>query len=87
VGEKPGALRRRFERADGLAAVRSDVQKAKALAWLIEHAEIVDEEGRPVDRADLEPPAEPDTETTDGATGEAGTDENDRVATSEEQTA
>ncbi len=73
VGEKPATLRRRFERADGLVAVRSDVEKSKALAWLIEHAEIVDEEGRPVVRADLEPPAE--------------TDETDPVATSEEQSA
>jgi trigger factor len=74
LGEKPASLRRRFERADGLGAVRSDVEKSRALAWLIEHAEIVDEEGRPVDRAALEPPAEP-------------ADENDLVATSEEQTA
>lgn len=90
VGEKPAALRRRFERADGLGAVRSDVEKSKALAWLIEHAEIVDEEGRPVDRADLEPPAEPDADTNDTTDdapgGEAGTDDYDPVATSEEQT-
>lgn len=91
VGEKPAALRRRFERADGLGAVRSDVEKSRALAWLIEHAEIVDEEGRPVDRADLEPLAEPDADTidtTDDAPGgDAEADETDQVATSEEQTA
>ncbi len=58
VGEKAGALRRRLERADGLQAVRSDAQKALALAWLNEHAEIVDEEGRPVDRADLATPTD-----------------------------
>ena len=89
VGEKPAALRRRFERADGLQAIRSDVEKAKALAWLIEHAEIVDEEGRPVDREDLEPPTDPvdGASATEGA--EVGTDHNhhDPVATSEEQTA
>ncbi|MDQ3354156.1 MAG: trigger factor [Actinomycetota bacterium] len=58
VGEKPAVLRRRLEQADQLQAIRSDAQKALALAWLNDHAEIVDEEGRPVDRADLEPPAD-----------------------------
>ena len=87
VGEKPAALRRRFERADGLQAVRSDVEKSNALAWLIEHAEIVDDEGRPVDRGDLEAPTEPQIDEVQGA--EVGTDhdDHDRVATSEEQTA
>ncbi|MGI9119226.1 MAG: trigger factor [Acidimicrobiales bacterium] len=55
VGEDPADVRRRLERADQLQAVRSDVERTKALAWLVEHAEIVDEEGRPVDRSDLEP--------------------------------
>ena len=55
LGQKPAALRRELERQDALPTVRSDLQKAKALEWLVEHVEIVDEEGHPVDRADLEP--------------------------------
>jgi hypothetical protein len=39
-----------------LPAVRSDIRKGKALEWLVDHVEIVDEEGRPVDRALLAPP-------------------------------
>jgi hypothetical protein len=40
-----------------MAAVTSDIRKGKALEWLVDHVELVDEEGRPVDRADLTPPA------------------------------
>ncbi len=54
LGQKPALLRRELERQDMLPTVRSDLQKAKALEWLVEHIEIVDEEGHPVDRADLE---------------------------------
>ena len=35
LGEKPAALRRRLDRGDQLPAVRSDIRKSKALAWLI----------------------------------------------------
>ena len=50
-------VREQLERADQMPAVRSDIRKAKALGWLMEHVEIVDEEGNPIDRADLEPTA------------------------------
>jgi trigger factor len=50
-----GALRAQLEAADQMPAVRSDIRKAKALGWLMEHVEIVDEEGNPIDRADLQP--------------------------------
>ena len=55
MGRKPAEVRRELERQDTIATVRSDVRKAKALEWLVEHVEIVDEEGRPVDRAILSP--------------------------------
>lgn len=55
---KPAQLRRELERGEGIAAVRSDVRKAKALAWLVEHVEVVDEEGNPIDRAELTLPTE-----------------------------
>jgi trigger factor len=54
LGQKPALLRRELERKEMLPTVRSDLQKAKALEWLVEHIEIVDEEGHTVDRADLE---------------------------------
>ncbi|MGH9281412.1 MAG: trigger factor [Acidimicrobiales bacterium] len=58
---KPAAVRTQLERQDAIPTVRSDVRKAKALEWLVEHVEIVDEEGHPVDRAllSLGPPAPP----------------------------
>ncbi|MEO7836285.1 MAG: trigger factor [Acidimicrobiales bacterium] len=54
LGQKPGQLRKELERQEMLPTVRSDLQKATALEWLVEHIEIVDEEGHPVDRADLQ---------------------------------
>ena len=52
---KPADARRNLERADQMLAVRSDWKKSRALDWLLEHVEIVDEEGQPVDRSLLEP--------------------------------
>ena len=55
---KPDRLRRDLERQDALPTVRSDIRKAKALEWLVQNVEVVDEDGRPIDRADLSPQAE-----------------------------
>ena len=51
VGEKPAKVRTQLERNDQLPAVRSDIEKRKALEWLLDHVEIVDENGDPVDRS------------------------------------
>jgi len=63
VGQSPAELRRAFERNEGMQAVRSDVRKGKALDWLVDHVEVRDTEGNPVDRdalraAELEQDAE-----------------------------
>jgi trigger factor len=55
MNETPANVRLQLDRADQVPAVRSDLRNAKALEWLVEHAEIVDEEGNPIDRADLMP--------------------------------
>lgn len=55
AGTTGADLRRRLDRAGRLPAVRSDQRKAKALEWLIDHVALVDEEGKPVDRDDLQP--------------------------------
>ena len=47
-----------MERADQLSAVRSDIKKRKALDWLVEHVELVDELGNPIEREALELPAD-----------------------------
>jgi trigger factor len=54
VGEPVARVRAEFERGGNLSAVRSDVRKRKALDWLLERVEIVDEDGHAIDRADLE---------------------------------
>lgn len=65
---KPAEARRNLERADQMPAVRSDWKKSRALDWLLEHVEIVDEEGQPVDRSLLEPsPPGADSETEDAS--------------------
>ena len=42
-----------LDRAGRLPAVRSDQRKAKAMRWLLDNVELVDEEGNPVSRDDL----------------------------------
>ena len=56
----PAQVRRNLVSSDQMPAVRSDLRKGKALAWLMEHVDVVDPEGQPIDRAELEPPAPPD---------------------------
>ena len=62
VGEKPAKVRQQLERNDQMPAVRSDITKRKALEWLLDHVEIVDENGAPVDRSLYEQPEEHDHE-------------------------
>ena len=58
---KPDRLRKDLERQDALPTVRSDIRKAKALEWLVQNVEVVDEDGNVIDRADLSPQP-PETE-------------------------
>ncbi len=55
LGRSPAQVRRNLVSADQMPAVCSDVRKAKALSWLMEHVEVVDPEGQPIDRAELQP--------------------------------
>ena len=50
----PADLAHQLEEADQMDSLRSDLRKGKALNWLLEHVEVVDEEGRPVDRSLLD---------------------------------
>jgi trigger factor len=47
-------VRDRLERSGRLSTVRSDRRKAKALRWLVDHVELVGEDGEPVSREVLE---------------------------------
>ena len=50
AGTSAADLRRRLDRAGRLPAVRSDRRKAKALTWLFDHVDLVDEDGKPLSR-------------------------------------
>ena len=64
--EKPGQVRKDLERRGVLEAVRSDIARSKALQFLVDHAEVVDAEGNPVDLTLPQPDApEPNTGDTD----------------------
>jgi trigger factor len=69
-GQKPAQLRRQLERAEQMPAVRSDVRKSKALEWLIDHVEVVDTDGQPIDRALLSSESESQSESESNATAE-----------------
>jgi trigger factor len=76
---EPDVVRERLTRAGRMAAVRSEQRKAKALTWLLDHVELVDEEGRPVSRDDLrmdqsaeEPSAEEEGTDATGAARHSG---------------
>jgi trigger factor len=58
AGEQPAKLRKQLEQNGVIHAVKLDLAKAKALQWLIDHAEVVDEDGKPVDVAALTAVAE-----------------------------
>ncbi|MDA8290847.1 MAG: trigger factor [Actinomycetota bacterium] len=49
----PARVRSALEQDGRLAGLRSQLAQAKALAWLVEHVGIVDEEGTPMDRSEL----------------------------------
>ncbi|HEY2427326.1 MAG TPA: hypothetical protein VGI06_00235, partial [Acidimicrobiales bacterium] len=62
VESTPAQVRRNLVSSDQMPAVRSDLRKGKALAWLMEHVDVVDPEGQPIDRAELEAQPAPDPE-------------------------
>jgi trigger factor len=47
--EKPAKVRRDLDRRGILEAVRSDIARGKALRFLVDHADVVDEAGNPLD--------------------------------------
>jgi trigger factor len=64
VGRKPAQVKKDFERGGQVSAVRSDLRNRRAMQWLIERVELVDESGSPVDRASLEVAPDADAEAT-----------------------
>ncbi len=56
--QSPAQVRRSLVSGDRLPAVRSDLRKGKALAWLLEHVDVVDPEGTPIERAEFQAPSD-----------------------------
>lgn len=75
VGQKTAQVRKQLERNGQVPAVRSDLRTRKALEWLIEHVELVDEGGNVIDRASLEVEPEPTDDGTDAPGDEATEDD------------
>jgi trigger factor len=49
TGVKLAQFRKEIERGRGLEAVRSELSRGKALQFLVDHAVVIDEEGKPLD--------------------------------------
>jgi trigger factor len=94
MGTDSADLRSRLDRAGRLPAVRSDRRKSKALEWLLDHVELVDGDGNPVSRDDLQaesgehaPGEEPDREAEGSVDGGVDGDQGDDEVRSREQSA
>ena len=68
AGIESGEARARLDRAGRTAAIRSEQRKVKALAWLLDHVEIVDDDGNTVSRDDLRIETPDQQEASDGTT-------------------
>jgi trigger factor len=53
VGQKASTIRKAYESEDAVGELTAQIRKRKALDWLLEHVEVVDEHGTPFDRAVL----------------------------------
>ena len=72
-------IREQLEHGDGLAPIRSELLKRKALEWLVGEVALVDEDGTAIDRSDLEIP-----QPTDDDQSEAESDEDEEVDSADE---
>jgi trigger factor len=81
--EKPNKVRRDLERRGILEAVRSDIARGKTLRYLVDHAEVVDESGSPLDLK--VPEGEPAVSDQQPSEDEAPEDQTSTVQTEEPQ--
>jgi trigger factor len=64
---KPDRVRKDLERRGAIEALRSDLARGKALRFLVDHAQVVDEDGNPVDLTLPEPTESAENETTESS--------------------
>ena len=72
-------VRARIDRSGRLPTVRSEQRKAKAVSWLLDHVELVDENGSPIDRTALQAPKGAEVEGGDSLPPASPDDEVDSV--------
>lgn len=75
VGQTAEQVRTQFERNEQVPLVRSDAKKRKALDWLLEQVEVVDQDGNTIDRALLKFDNEADPAEVVAGDEEAGDEE------------
>jgi trigger factor len=80
---KAKEVRKQFERAEQVPAVRSDIKKRKAFDWLLERVEIVDGDGNVIDRASLEIESASDEDTDEA--GDTAADDAETTVQSENE--
>jgi len=51
TNRSPREVARQIAEGAGLERLRSDIRYSKSVTWLVEHVEVVDEQGNPMDRA------------------------------------
>ncbi|MGH9297626.1 MAG: trigger factor, partial [Acidimicrobiales bacterium] len=51
LGRPVGEVASQFAEGAGLERLRSEIRNSKAIAWLTEHIDVIDEQGNPMDRA------------------------------------
>lgn len=73
--QKPNQVRKAYERQDAVPELRAELRKRKALDWLLEHIEIVDPDGQPIERGLVVPQAEAAAADENSITTEAATPE------------
>jgi trigger factor len=77
--QKPERVRRDLEKQGALEAVRSDVARGKALQFLVDHANVVDEEGNEIDLTFAEETDDQDTNEALTATDESAAEAEDEA--------
>ncbi|HKA04485.1 MAG TPA: hypothetical protein VKD67_09150, partial [Acidimicrobiales bacterium] len=71
VNQKPAQVRRAYEKGDAVPELRAELRKRKAVEWLLQHVEIVDGEGRTIERSLLIPDDEIAAAADDAVPSEA----------------
>jgi trigger factor len=77
VGQKPAQVKKAYERSDAVPELRIELRKRKAMEWLLRSVEIVDGEGRTIERSLLLPDDELSEAAADATPPSAAGDNDD----------